>query len=382
MMDPFLSGIIEKRISAVLNKKLCFEINEKEDHAITGLIKTKNFRELLRQKMLRKFWGLAGEEFIPGDTFAFNPIPKKNINPKLHLITHDEYGQDGLPYDGIWNLWVTGTWDDLGILLQCAAAAILKRGVFSDYAQFIEVFGQPLMVFLYDAFDQKTKLELDTVMRNMGSSTRVSMPKQAQIDIKDAGRFNADGALQNKFIDICNREMSVKILGATETTQSSSSSGHAQSTEHGKQQDETIKSDLIDIANELNDPHFFRILESYGYTPGDGHFYFKDETDIVEVKAKLDILAIVAKNTPVADDEWYKISGTPKPDNYDELKTKMEEQRQAAIQNANNNNPDNGNNTPPKKDKKQKQQQKTELQKKLTGLSTWEKIKAVFSEAR
>jgi hypothetical protein len=380
--DAHLSGIIEKRIAAVLNKKLCFEENEQENEEITALIKTKAFRDMLRELMLQKFWGLTGLEFIPGETFAFNSIPRKHIKPNSKVISKDEYGNDGLNYEGVWNIWVVGNWNDLGLLLSCCPYSIWKKGGFGDYAQYVEIFGQPMVVIKYNGFDENTRAALDQTMRDIGSSTRIMIPTEANWDVVDGKTSNGTGDLQNKFIELCNREMTIRILGATENTSSSSSSGYAQSKEHGKQTDEITKTDLIDISQYLCEQHFFRILETYGYKPGNGKFYFKDEVDLAEVKAKLEILQLVAKNTPVSDEEWYKISGTPKPDNYDELKAKKEADHLAITGTGEDDDTDPADTTPAKQVKKKKTTKKeADVNAALKGLSFWAKLKTLFSEA-
>lgn len=380
-LDAHLSGIIEKRISAVLNKKLCFEENEKENNELTALIKTKAFRDMLRELMLQKFWGITGLEFIPGETFAFNPIPRKHIKPNAKVISKDEYGNDGLNYDGVWNLWIIGHWKDLGLLLSCCPYSIWKRGGFGDYAQYVEIFGQPMVVVKYNGFDEKTRAALDQTMRDIGSSTRIMIPNEANWDVVDGKTSNGTGDLQKQFIELCNREMSIRILGATETTNSSSSSGHAQSTEHGKQQDEIIKTDLTDIQNILCEPHFFRILETYGYKPGNGKFYFKDEVDLAELQTKINIAKTVSQVTPVSDDYFYELSGIPKPDNYDELKAQKEATRQAitgADDEEDDTDPDNN---PPGKPVKKKKKKEAGIKEAIKGLSFMQKVKALFSAA-
>lgn len=330
ILDAHLSGIIEKRIATVLNKKLYFEKGGKKDDSFDKLIGSENFRLMLREIMLQKFWGLTGFEFIPGKEFQFNLIPRKHIKPESCSILSEQWDQRGSSYEGVWNLWVLGDKDDMGILLKCTPLALWKKGNMADWAQYIEIFGQPFIVFTYDANDKKTKEELDTIMRNIGSGTKLQKPKQVELQIEDGKQNNGNGELQDKFRNACNQEMTVFVLGATETTTSSSSSGYAQSKEHGKQQDEVIKSDTQFIRHAINSQWFLQIVQSYGYDPGDGGFCHEKEIDLAEVATRLKI-AIDAKTQaklPVGDEYLYELTGIPKPENYDKLK---EEMKQAAI---------------------------------------------------
>ena len=158
------------------------------------------------------------------------------------------------------------------------------------------------------------------------------IPKQAQFQMLDGKTANSNGDLQINFIRACNDEMSIAVLGNTETTAASRSSGYAQAKVQGEQQFEITKSDLAFVQNTLNDAKFLRILQSYGYpvTEGGG-FEFKQEVDIEKLKARLDIDREVSLKVPLSDDYWYDTYGLPKPDNYDELIAKREEERRALL---------------------------------------------------
>lgn len=332
-MDGFLRGIIQKRIDTVLNKKIKFIQKEgKENEDLTKLINGQTGRELITQIMESKLWGVSGVEFLIGDELKFNEIPRKHIKPEKCLITKSQYGtseQDGFKYEDMPFIWVIGKKYDLGLLLACSMYGIYKRGTFGDYAQYVEIFGQPVRIMKYDAYDTKTKQELKTVMTESGSALAIMIPKQAEFEMKDGKASNADGKLQLGLKDACNEEMAIAILGNTETTSASKSSGYAQSKEHGEQQDELTVSDLIFVENLLNSPKFKWILKSYGFDI-DGKFEFELDLDLNKLKLRMEIDTVVSTKVPIADDYWYKTYGIPKPDNYDELKAKMEEQKRLA----------------------------------------------------
>lgn len=334
LLDGMLTGLIEKRIAAVLNKKLKYEDKAgKRVDEFDNTIRSNAFRDVVRKLMESIFFGLAGLEFVPGEKFCFSEIPRKHIKPHLKVIAFEQLGEDGIPYQGVSNLWIVGAEKDLGLLLKCAPYAIWKRGDMADWAQYIEVFGQPVRIIKYDAYDQKTKVELKQVLDESGSSLAMMIPKQADFDIKDGkGTANANGELQEKFKAACDQEMSVIVLGNTETTTSSSSSGYAQSKEHSKQQLEITKSDMEFIQNMLNEDHFLNILKSYGLPVVEGgRFSFEKEIDLTQLKERLAIDSKVNGIVPVDDDYFYETYGIPKPANYDELKKKREEEAQAKL---------------------------------------------------
>lgn len=330
-MDGFLRGIITKRIDSVLNKKLKFSKKDgKQDDDLTKLIKSEKGRDLITLMMESKFWGTSGVEFIIGNELEFKEVPRKHIKPEKGIITKSQYGiseESGYSYDEMAFVWVMGKPKDLGLLLACSMYAIYKRGTFGDYAQYVEIFGQPVRIMKYDAYDTKTKQELKTLLTDSGSSLAMMIPKQAEFEMLDGKTSNGDGKLQIGLKDACNEEMCIAILGNTETTTSSKSSGYAQSKEHGEQQDELTVSDLIFVENMLNSKKFKQILKSYGFDV-DGEFEFELDLDLTKLKLRMEIDTFVSQKVPIGDDYWYKTYGIPKPDNYDELKAKMEQAAQ------------------------------------------------------
>lgn len=331
-LDPFLSGLVEKLIAIILNKKISFQKKKKKDDSFDPLINSVNFRSMLRELILKIFWGLTGFEFIPGETFAFNLIPRKHIKINSDSISAEEYDAKGTSYKGVWNIWVLGDVDDFGLYLKCTPLVLWKAGNMADWAQYVEIFGQPMIIFTYDAHDIKTKAELDDIMKKIGSGTKLQVPKQVELKIEDGKQNNGTGDLQDKFRIAINQELSVLVFGVTETTTSSSSSGYAQSKEHGQQQDEVVKALMQAILNNINSQWFLNIVKSYGFnTEGEEiGFVFEKEIDLNEVKTKLDI-AVTAKKElklPVGDDYLYELTGIPRPADYDIQK---EEMKQAAV---------------------------------------------------
>jgi Protein of unknown function (DUF935) len=328
LLDGHLTGIIHKRIDEVLNKELQFISGDAEVEGMQDLLQSETFIEIMREIMLSKFWGVSGLEFHPGTDVDFKVIPRKHIRPEAGIISIEQSGYEGLEYKDVSNIFVIGKPRDFGLLLQCSVYAIYKKGCFADYAQYVELFGQPIRVAKYDAHDIKTKTQLKQVLDEAGSSLALMIPKQAEFEIMDGKTSNSDGQLQQRLKDSCNDEMSVVILANTETTTNSKGGSNAKSKEHGKQQLAVTKSDMKFLLGKLNSKKFLAILASYGLPVAGGHFKFEKEIDITALAEKVVIDSTVAEQVPIGDDYWYDTYGIPKPDNYDELKAKMEENKQ------------------------------------------------------
>jgi len=311
ILDGHLAGIISKRIDNVLNKPLYFEQNGKRIYQMDALINSMQFRNMLSTILQTQLWGISGIEFIPGSSFNYQIIPRKHIKPELGIIAYQQNGTDGLAYQNLPNVWVIGQTHDLGLLLKCAPYYLYKRAGLADWAQYIELFGQPVRVIKYDAYDEQTKQELRKILDESGSSLAIMLPKQADFEMKDGKSTYGDGNLQMNFIQMMNDEMSILILGNTETTRSSNTSGYAQSKIHREEQFQITLSDLVYTANMLNSPKFLAVLRSYGYPVQNGCFVFDKETDVQYLKDRLAIDKELANIVSLPQSYWYDTYGLP-----------------------------------------------------------------------
>jgi hypothetical protein len=332
-LDGHLSGLVQKRVDAVLNKKIRYVGPDgKKVDEMDSTIKSLAFRDVMSKILKRKFYGRVGMEFIPGEKLCVTEIPVKHIKPHIKKITKEQSGEDGWDYETIPNIWVLYSPGDLGLFLKCAYYVLIKRGVIGDWAEYVEIFGQPVRIAKYDAYDIKTKQELTTALEEAGSSLALMIPKQAEFEMMDGKQTNANGELQEKLKNTCNDEMSVIVLGNTETTTSSQSSGYAQAKEHGKQQLEVTKSDMVELEMILSSDHFQNILRSYALPVVEGgSFEFEQEDDLDELSTRKDIDIALSGKVPIDDEYFYNTYGIPKPENYEELKAKMEEEKQAKL---------------------------------------------------
>lgn len=331
-IDGHLSGLLDKRTKAVTNKRLMFlNASGKKVDEMDELIKSAKFKRLLEIFMDRIYYGCAAVEFIVGAKFDFNEIDRRHIRPEKREIAISQYDTKGVSVSGLPMVLLIGEPYELGKLLQCSMYALYKRSGFGDFAQYVEIFGQPVRVVKYDAYDQKTQQELRKTLDESGSSLVMMIPKQADFEMLDGKTSNGTGELQERLIKCCNEEMSVAILGNSETTTSSKSSGYAQAEVHADQQMEITDDDLSYVENLLNDEFFLNILAGYGYPVAGGCFEFEKKKKIYELQARLNIDTQLANRVPISDDYFYETYGIPKPDNYDQMKKEQEERRQATL---------------------------------------------------
>ena len=354
-IDGHLSGLLEKRTKAVTNKRLTFiDASGKKVDEMDKLIKSPKFERLLEIFMERLYFGCAAVEFIVGAKFDFNEIDRRHVRPETGEIAISQFDTKGVSVSELPMVMMLGEPYELGKLLQCSMYALYKRSGFGDFAQFVEIFGQPVRVVKYDAYDKKTQEDLRKVLDKSGSSLVMMIPKQADFEMLDGKTSNGTGELQERLINCCNQEMSVAILGNSETTTSSKSSGYAQAEVHADQQMEITISDIRYVENLLNGDYMTTLLAGYGYPVNGGRFLFEVEKNLYELQARLNIDTQLANRIPIDDDYFYETYGIPKPDNYDQMKKEQEERRQAALEAIKGGNE----NTPQGKDLQKKKEAK------------------------
>lgn len=330
LLDTHLSSELEKRLMEVTNADLVF-VNDKGEELpeINDLIDTPEFEEVLNEIINSKMWGITLLEFETGiKTFKPHSIERRNILPHKGIVVRDTYSDDnGIAYrEGTYVNWTieVGKPKDLGLLLKVAFWVIIKRGGIGDFAHFAELFGMPTRIAEYDVFDEATRIELEKAMKEAGSANYILKPKGTNVELLE-NNTNSDGGLYDKLINICDKAISISLLGQTLTTIAKSGSGFAQAYIHQDTLAMIVKSDKKFVRRILN-TDLKRILKNLGFAIDGGHFVFRDAVPIAERKDEVALVKSLKDiGVPVDDDHVYKVSGIPKPEKYDELKEEMKQ---------------------------------------------------------
>lgn len=334
ILDAFLSSVMEKRILSVVKTELrYYNAAGEEITEMTDLIGMDQFHRLRKELILQKFWGITVCELgMENNEFKFYNVPRKHIRTDLGMIVWEQYGTEGVNYrESPFTNYIieVGAQRDLGLLLKAAPYVLYKRGGFGDWSKFSELFGMPFREAKYDGFNDAVRVQLEKAMEQYGSSPWAVLPKEADFTLHEASNVQGGGQLYNDLRKACNEEISILILGQTETTTSSRSSGYAQAEIHAKTEDSINASDRKDelaIMNEKVAP----VLRNLGYPIVDGgYFDHVMEDDDMPVTDQATVLVQLKQQLglPIDDDYLYENFGIPKPDNYDELKAESQTQK-------------------------------------------------------
>lgn len=358
LLDAALSNLVEKRILNVTKTQLrYYSADGEEVPEMSYLIDNLQFFELREEIMQQKFWGVSLLELSrDGDVFSIYSIPRKHIRPDLGKIVWEQLGNEGIYYrDAPLNRTIVevGKPDDLGKLLKAAPYVIYKRGGFGDWSKFAELFGMPFREYRYDGFNDAVRKELESAAEAYGSAPYAVLPREADFKVHPTPNVQGGGKLYDDLRTACNTELAILILGQTETTMSSTSSGYAQSKTHAQTEDDINADDRkfeLAVMNEKVAP----VLANLGYPIVQGGYFGHEIEEVEDTKSEQANVLISLKNgfnLPIDDDYLYEHFEIPKPDNYDELKN---DDSSAVIQNESDNEGDEGSIPKPTRSKQRK----------------------------
>ena len=326
LIDTHLSSVIDKRHDAIQDSEIAFIRNNGQvDDQIAEQISAPWFSSMIDDILDAKFQGFSLMQFYKENGWIkYYLVPRKNVDPVNRTIMHQQEDLQGIPWDQFDNLVFAGTERGLGDLACCIPWVIYKRNDMADWAQFCEIFGMPTREYIYDETDETSRERALNDATNQGALSTFIHGKDTTMNLVDTQSKGESSGLYKNLADMANAEISKKILGNTLTTEAGASGSHALGTVHAKEENKKTKSDRKYILQYLN-YYMTDTFLSLGLDTRGGRFAFRDPKDI-DLTAKMNIIVQARSlNVPVADDYIYEEFGIEKPENYEELKQKEQE---------------------------------------------------------
>lgn len=328
LSDAHIIAVTGKRIDAITTSKWTYvDKDGKPVKEINQLLDSLGFCDMITEILNARFWGYSMIDCrIYKDEenrwqMVAEQYNRKHMRPESGMIVKDQNGDEGVNIrEGrfAYTVLEAGKVRDMGLLVSASLYAILKRNNLSDWANFIEVFGSPIMDAIWDGFDEDQRVKLLAAITAMGNTGRLVRPAGTEIKFFDKGS-TATGQLQKSYHDTLNEEISKALLGSTETTSSSSSSGYAQSKEHGKQDDLKKESDKDYVRRHLNS-RFVKIMRAFGVpVPEGGEFIIPAAAQAVTPTERMEMFVSLHTKLglPVNADNVYELTGMEKPADFD-----------------------------------------------------------------
>lgn len=334
LMDSHLQSVLRKQKASVLMTPIQFQRDGLVDEAIQEHIDSPWFGDLLEDIIEDEWKGVGGSLFQfyrDKNWINYDLIPRKHVDALNRVIMRNQTDFTGQSWDEFDDLLYVGNPRQIGALAEIAFWVIIKRNDVGDWAQFAEIFGQPMREGTYDAWDDNARQKLIKDIMALGSSPVFIHPEGTKINLIESSQKGSTCDVYERLATFCNSEISKRVLGSTLTTEVGDKGTQALGTVHQEgEQDITffVKRRLLNILN-------YDVTETFtnlGINTTNGKFSFvppkkKDLTAKIEIDCKL-------KNQiglPIDDDYFYEEYGIPKPDNYNQIK-KEQAEKKAALQ--------------------------------------------------
>lgn len=320
LLDAHLSAVVDKRIMSITNHKLRFVRDNKDVEEVQRIIRSSGFRLLLREIMLAHFWGISVVELhrLSDGSITSYSVPRKHIRPRTQRIVAEQWGDEvsGIAYrEGIYlqSCIEAGSANGLGLLLKAAPYVIYKRGCWGDWTQYSEIFGMPTKIGRYNGYDETTRVALQQALDEAGSALSIVIPEEAKLEFLEAKSTAASGDLYKGLSNACDEQLSILVLGNTETTKSSGSSGYAQSATHHKEQQQIAEDDRAYVLGVL-ETEVRRVLTAMGLPMEGGEWQWAAEQEDISLKDRV-VIDTTLRNAglPIDDEYFYETYGIPKP---------------------------------------------------------------------
>ncbi|MBQ6176677.1 MAG: DUF935 family protein [Bacteroidales bacterium] len=333
-MDGHLSGIVEKRLSAVSRERFEFLRDGKPVDEVNRQIRSPWFRSWVKDAVASKLWGFSLFQFRRDEKgwITYELVDRKHFDPTTREVLLYETDVNGAPLDVFENcLLVCDDPRGLGKLANCAPYALYKRGNLGDWAQFCQIFGMPIREYTYSAGDEDARKRLLADARKQGANAVYIHPEGSSMTLHEAAGKSGTVDLYERFLDNCNDEMSISVLGNTLTTKSENNGTQALGTVQAKEQLKITDDDVQFILDLLN-YDMTDIFAALGVSTENGEFVrveqkYQDKQVQINVVSKLREMGL-----PMSDDYLYETFDVAKPDDYDARKAAIDAEREAAAE--------------------------------------------------
>lgn len=333
-MDGHLSGIVEKRLSAVSRERFEFQRDGKPVDEVNRQIRSPWFRSWVKDAVASKLWGFSLFQFRRDEKgwITYELVDRKHFDPTTREVLLYETDVNGAPLDAFENcLLVCDNPRGLGKLATCAPYALYKRGNLGDWAQFCQIFGMPIREYTYSAGDEDARKRLLADARKQGANAVYIHPEGSSMTLHEAAGKSGTVDLYERFLDNCNDEMSIAVLGNTLTTKSDTNGTQALGTVQAKEQLKITDDDVQFILDLLN-YDMTDIFAALGVSTENGEFVrveqkYQDKQVQINVVSKLREMGL-----PMSDDYLYETFDVAKPDDYDARKAAIEAEREAVAE--------------------------------------------------
>jgi hypothetical protein len=148
-------------------------------------------------------------------------IPQSNFIPQKGIIIKEEYDSNGVSYrEGAYRdyyVQIGGDWN-LGIYSQLAIIVLAKKLGIGSWLSYIDKFGVPAIFAITNRLDTGRRNELFEMLENFRQNHFAVLQGDEKIETPQGNGVDAHHTFKSLIVDVCNQEISKRILGGTGTT--------------------------------------------------------------------------------------------------------------------------------------------------------------------
>lgn len=328
--DAHLVSVIGKRRSALLEQPIVFRRRDRVDDRIQELVRGPWFHDFVGDIFDARLWGFSLFQVRrDGGSLAADLIPRKHVDPVRRLILPREGSIAGPSWDDYDGVLFVGKSRDIGLLAQAAPYAIYKRNGLAAFAEYAELFGQPIREGTYATYDDEARRAMLRDLLALGSAPVVLHPEGTTIKLHEAGQKAGSAELFGRLLTYCDEAMSKLLLGNTLTTQASDTGTQALGTVHKSVEEKIHEDDRQYVLRVLN-YQFVNLLEHFGFPTRGGEFAF-EAPQVVDLSQRIEIDSrLKAMGLPIDDEYFYQTYGIDRPKEYEKMKKEARAAQSAA----------------------------------------------------
>ncbi|MBS2099179.1 phage portal protein family protein [Carboxylicivirga linearis] len=236
LLDLHLSSVIDTRILRVQRSSFKL-VNEKgeENEELKALLERPWYDDLVRLIVGKTFQGTTLIELFDvdelGELIRVNEIPQSNFIAQTGLIVNEEWDDVGTSYrEGTYRdyyVQIGSDWD-LGMLNQLAMIVLAKKLGLGSWMSYIEKFGVPPLFAITERMDTGRRDELFEMLQSFRMNHFAVLQGSEKIEVPNNYNVDAYQSFKSLINDVCNQEMSKRVLGGTAMVDEKSFVGSAE----------------------------------------------------------------------------------------------------------------------------------------------------------
>jgi hypothetical protein len=237
LLDNHLASVIDTRILRVQRSSFkLIDEGKKENDELRDLLERPWFEDLIRLVLMSRFQGATLIEMFDVEEETqelerVTEIPQSNFIAQKGIIIKEEYDDNGTDYRtgafADYYFQVGGDWD-LGMLNQLAMIVLAKKLGLGSWMSYVDKYGVPPIFAITDRMDTGRRDELFEMLSNFRQNMFAVLQGSEKIEVPRISETNPHQVFLSLIDDVCNKEISKRVLGGTATTDEKSFVGSAE----------------------------------------------------------------------------------------------------------------------------------------------------------